>query len=343
MPRTPALTVCLLASLLAAATSAEEWAGVRDAPERPAEAIRIASYNVLNLFDDRDDPSLEGRADDAHSYDKTVRAKPREQLVAVAKAMREIDADVVGLQEIESREALIEFREEHLAGMGYDHVASVDVGYFRGVEQSVLSRFPIKEVRVWPVMHLGGEHPPLWRGRANRYAGDPLMWRRSPLMVTVEVPAGARGNAEPYEMTLFVVHHKSGGGNEYWREGETRKVLELVEEIEERDRDANIVVLGDFNAQADDESMRMYFDGGMTDVFEDSDAPRDERVTHASGRIIDFILVNDEMEDELVEDSAFVYAVPLRPRGSDWRTTEPPAGFASDHLPVVVDIVPVDR
>ncbi|MEM1423039.1 MAG: endonuclease/exonuclease/phosphatase family protein, partial [Planctomycetota bacterium] len=180
----------LALATVAACVGAEEWAGTRETPARADTVVRIASYNVLNLFDDVDDPSLEGDADDCHSRDKTVRAKPVEQNEAAARAIREIDADVVALQEIESFDALIKFREEHLRGLGYDHVASVDVGYHRGVEQSVISRFPIKDVRVWPGAELGGVHPELWNGRPNRFAGDTLRWRRSPLMVTVEVPAG---------------------------------------------------------------------------------------------------------------------------------------------------------
>ena len=341
MPR--ALTLAGLSLVtLAACVTAEEWAGTQQTPARTDDSVRIASYNILNLFDDIDDPSLEGDADDCHSRDKTVRAKPVEQNKAVAEAIREIDADVIALQEIESFDALIRFREDHLQGLGYEHVASVDVGYYRGVEQSIISRFPIKDVRVWPGAELGGVHPELWNGRPNRYAGDTLRWRRSPLMVTVEVPAGAKGNDEAYDMTLYVVHHKSGRGNDYWREAEADKVLALIEEQQKADPDANIVVLGDFNARPDDFSVTKYFQAGITSIFDHSSSDA-SLYTHESARTIDFILTSESMSKEIVEGSAFVHSVPLRPRGSDWRTTAPPAGYASDHLPVVVDIVPVDR
>lgn len=343
MPRLMTILPATLLVALGACAVADEWAGVAETPERTPETIRIASYNALNLFDDIDDPSLEGDVDDCHSYDKTVRAKPSEQCAALAAVIREIDADVIGLQEIESYDALVQFRERHLDGMGYEYVASVDVGYSRGVEQSVISRYPIKEVRVWPLKDLGGVHPDLWNGRPNRYAGDELLWRRSPLMVTVEVPAGAKGNDEAYELTIFNVHHKSGRGNDYWREAEARMVLKIIEEMRAADADANIVVLGDFNAQRQDDSVSMYVEAGMTDVVGEAELTDDQRISHESGRRIDFILTSPSMRKEVLTDSAFVQSVPLRPRGADWRTTPTPAGYASDHLPVVVDITPVDR
>ena len=326
------------------AVADHEWAGVEQAPERSNEVIRLASYNVLNLFDDIDDPSLEGDVDDCHSRDKTVRAKPEEQNAAAGAALRAMNADIVGFQEIESYDALIKFREAHLAGMGYDHAASLDVGNSRGIEQSVLSRFPIKEVQVWPHMELGGVHPELWNGRPNRYAGEPLLWRRSPICVTVEIPAGARGNKEAYELTVFGVHHKSGRGNDYWREAETAKVVELIHEMEAADPGRNIAVIGDFNAMMDAESLQNYIRADITDVFDGvSTVTEEAMITHESGRRIDFILTNKNLAAELVTESPFVLSTPLRERGANWRTTPPPAGYASDHLPLAVDIVPVEQ
>ena len=44
---------------------------------------------------------------------------------------------------------------------------------------------------------------------------DLALVRRGPLRVTVEVP-GSQGE-KPYDLTLYVVHSKSGGPGEYWR------------------------------------------------------------------------------------------------------------------------------
>ena len=59
------------------------------------DAIRIASYNVLNLFDEADDPSLQGK------YDDLPMATSRDRCESVARIIRSIDADVLCLQEVE--------------------------------------------------------------------------------------------------------------------------------------------------------------------------------------------------------------------------------------------------
>lgn len=306
---------------------------------RTPGAIRIAAYNIENLFDDR----AGGRK--PRVEDRAMPNKPAEHKREVAEAIRAIDADIVALQEVGSVEALLWFRDEYLGGMGYDHVVSLDSGDSRGIEQSILSRFPVTSATVWPHLPLGGVHPPLYGDQPNRNAGEPLMGRRSPLLATVEVPSGEFGGAPgasgapAYEMTLLVVHHKSGRWDGYWREAEAREFTRRLREVEAKNPGARIAVLGDFNAQMNEEPLRIYREAGFHDIFHWSDRTR-ETLTHASERAIDFILVNDALRRDVVDNSAFVLATPLLPREADWRTTPPPAGYAADHMPVVVDIRP---
>ncbi len=310
--------------------------GQETARPKTRGAVRIATYNIENLFDERAGgvkPGVEKGA---------MPNKPSEHKREVANAIRAIDADIVALQEVGSLEALLWFRDEYLKDAGYEFVASLDSGDTRGIEQAVLSRFPITSAEVFPHLPLGGVHPEKYGNEENWHAGEPLMGRRSPLVATVEIPASAftaRRGPEPYEVTLFVVHHKSGRWNEYWREAEARKFVEMVRDIENENPGASVAVLGDFNAQMNDDTLRVYREAGLTDLFHWSERGRDT-LTHASERGIDFILVNGAMQKALVENSAFVYATPLLPREADWRTTPPPVGYASDHMPVVVDIKP---
>ncbi len=196
-------------------------------------AIRIASYNVLNLFDQDDDPTLEGQ------YDDLPMATSRDRCESVAKIIRSIDADVLCLQEVESESALRWFRDEFLADMGYEHVASKDVGYYRGVEQSVLSRHPITAVTTWPDEGLADMEA---RKRGDGWARDgeaPTKFQRSPLMVDVEIPAG-RGEP-PYELTVVVVHHKSGRFRRQ-RESEALQLVQLLADRLEEEPDLNLVI-----------------------------------------------------------------------------------------------------
>lgn len=332
------LVIATLASpaLAAPPVDAAPRLGVPTPPAKAPGSVRLATYNVLNLFDNRDDPSLSGDADDMKSV------KPEAERAAVGATIKRLDADVLALEEIESLDALIEFREAHLKGLGYDHVASIGPGDERGIEQAVLSRFPIVEATVWPTMALGGTHPPMFLDRPNRYAGQPLDTRRSPLRVVVRVPADKAGGAD-YDLTLLVVHHKSGRGNEYWREAEAARFIAMTAEWMKAQPERNIAVLGDFNAVPTDKSVRDYISAGFVDALGARNPDDARTATHESDRAIDFVLLNPALAREMIPGSAFVLGTPLREKGADYRTTPAPAGFASDHLPVAVDLTPRDK
>ena len=316
--------------------------GIAEAPASAPGTLRLATYNVLNLFDDHDDPALTDRHDDMFSSRNNQRAKPEAQRKALADAIKRTNADIIGLQEVESFDALNAFRKEYLDGLGYEHIVSIDVGQERGIEQAVISRFPITEATVWPTLALGGIHPEKYGTQRNWHAGESIMYRRSPLRVRIEVPAKATGD-EPYELTLFVIHHKSGRYSEYWREAEAKKLCEMLEAIRTEDPSRNIAVLGDFNALPTDTSARAYERIGYRHVIQRDGSPDPQRLTHESDRPIDFILVNDALAAEIVEGSAFVLGTPVRAKGANYRTVPPPANYASDHLPVCVDIVPREQ
>ena len=189
-------------------------------------------------------------------------------------------------------------------------------------------------------MELEGEHPRLWNGRDNRYYGEPLLFRRSPLRVDITV-------REDYTLRLYVVHHKAGRGNEYWREAEGKGVVKLIQADQVENDQVNIAVLGDFNAVPSDHSVLGYLEAGMVDTFAhraryaEMSAPK--FVTHESNRTIDYILVNSGLLREVLPGSGFIYSTPARPEGHDWRTDPTPKGYASDHYPLAVDLMPQDR
>lgn len=309
--------------------------GQRTIPARTPGAMRVATYNLLNLFDDIDDPALSGDEEDIDD------AKPASERQAVAAAIRRLDADVLALQEIESEAALTEFRDIHLAGMGYDYLVSVDTGDPRGIECAVLSRYPLTGVEHWAGLELGGTHPELWGNNPNDWAGEAITFKRSPLKVVVEVPGmsdGEGGGHESYTLALVVLHNKSGGPGGYWREAESRKVVEIVGAMQRENPDANIMVLGDLNATSEDQSVLMLLGAGLVEILPDDGSRGNELISHESGRRIDHILVGQAMLPEIVGNSAFIMGTPSREPGADWRTTPAPAGLASDHFPVAVEL-----
>lgn len=336
----------LAALLLAAAASfalAQQPAttkprfGVSEPKPKADATIRVATYNLENLFDDKDDPAVSGEIDDADD------TKPEAQKKGLAAAIKRLNADVIAVQELENHDALIEFRDNYLQGLGYDHAKSIGPGDERGIEQGILSRFPIKDSKVWENIDLGGTHPEYAGDRPNKLAGEPLKTRRSPFMATIEVPAEKAGG-KAYNLTLFVVHHKSGRGMDYWREAEAKKFSAMVDEIEASQPTQNIVVLGDFNAEQLDHSVQIWLDSGFTCVScADPDSMDTAHISHASGRTIDMILVNPALKHEVVPNSSFILATPQLAPDADWRTAPKPDLYASDHMPVAIDLVPKDE
>ena len=305
-------------------------------PKGP-KTIRIAAYNVLNLFDPVDDPTLSGK------YDDLPMATSRDRCLAIAKVIKAIDADVLALEEVESKEAIEWFRDEFLQGLGYDHVASLDVGYYRGVEQSVLSRFPISGVTAWPDESLAD--------MAARKTGDgwetkgdaPTSFQRSPLMVDIEVPASSDRPA--YSFTLAVVHHKSGNFKKQ-RESEALQLVELLQSRLEEEPELNLIVLGDFNAGPFDQSIAVYKDAGFINAYEHrwsrEAGTRNLFRTHESDRVIDYIMLHPNADSEVAKNT-FQVVGSLHPGDKyNWRKDDPPSGYAADHYPVAIDIIAKD-
>ncbi len=335
----PSLVVALVALVPAQGSSApppkaaaERRFGEAPRP-RPPHTVRLATYNLLNLFDGDDDPALTGEFDDKPMIITADRA------AALAAAIRAVDADVWAFQEVESAAALAWFRDTFLAGAGYTYIASFDVGNVRGIECSLMSRFEIEAARVWPEVPLDGvERPgPGWADVPKEHRSG-LRMARSPLYAEVKVNRG-------YLLSIFVLHHKAGPEFDFQREAEAVRVVELVEELRRRDPDRNVAVMGDFNAAPWDKSLRLYLQAGLIDTLAHRTVKGPEGPlykTHVSDRVIDYILLDGGAYRELVIGSPHVVGTPTPPRGWGERDPPPP-GSASDHYPVVIDLVPKDR
>ena len=340
--------------------------GTLKAPKKDKGAIRIAAFNVENLFDGVDDPTLSGEYDDIGMVTDNIR------LTNIAKAIKELDADVLGLEEVESEACLRWFRDTYLKDMGYEYLASHEVGYYRGIEQAVLSRFPIETSEVYLDAKIADA--------ASRMPSDPAVrqeqkwakvsktegvgYQRSPLHAVIRLP-------DESALDLFVVHFKAGGkAFAYQRELESLSVVNLLDALRSTNPDAQIVVAGDFNALPNDMAAKALRDkamGGLisgyearpekdrakrggADATDDADdskeaskALRLKYLTHSFvaddqpgkpiQRSIDYMLVSDSLFFKAVKGSFFVLSTPKVLTSSDQR----PPGYASDHCPIAMD------
>jgi endonuclease/exonuclease/phosphatase family metal-dependent hydrolase len=303
-------------------------------PRTPG-AVRIATYNTLNLFDHADDPSMQGEFDDI----KTPTAD--ERCRGLAAAIRALDADIIALQEVESLAALVWFRDTYLQDVGYKHLASQDVGYYRGVECSIMSRFPITSVRTWPQESLDDvRRDGLGWADVPPDARKGLTFQRSPILAEIQVNEG-------YALTVIALHHKAGKDFDHHREAEALQVVEYLDALRGKDPGRNVIVLGDFNAAPWDKSVRTYLRAGMIDTmdFRCTQGEDEARLykTHESNRVLDLILVNAAAHRELVLGSPFVLGTLYPGDRYDYSKDPHPPGYASDHYPVAIELLPHDE
>ena len=332
--------------------------GVPKPPSKVSGSVRLAAFNVENLFDGEDDPKLSGADDDLPMRTDETRLKN------LASIIRQLDADVLALEEVESEACLKWFRDTYLKDMGYEHLASREVGYYRGVEQSVLSRFPIERVETFMDLRLADAASRIPADAAAQKKGgwakpDKLEkpgFQRSPLQADIRLPDGSL-------LHLFVVHFKAGGKKyAHQRELESLAVVGLVDALRAKDAQAQVAVVGDFNASPNDKTARLMREkelGGLVSAYEvrpESDrggkgAKGDQAeggkasakyLTHSFvgdegkpiQRTIDYIMLSPSLLEKAQPGSFFVLGLP---KGLDSNERRP-KGYASDHNPIAVDL-----
>jgi endonuclease/exonuclease/phosphatase family metal-dependent hydrolase len=267
---------------------------------KPGEVV-IAAYNILNLFDDHDDP---------YRNDEITPAKPRTEMERLAESIRQLNADVIAVEEVENRDYLERFVNVLLPDMGYEHVVLMEGNDMRGIDVGLISRIPVGEVRSNRHVRFPGKD-----GALSRF-------QRDVLEVTLEPADG-----EPF--AVWVVHLKSNSGGreaaEPIRIPEAQQVRRMLDEEFTEDSSARILVMGDFNDTWDSETMKTIAgqsEGAMWSAGSESNEPG--LVTYNKGEyrsVIDFILCSPAMARQFVKDSY------RNPQGSIEET-------GSDHNPI---------
>jgi endonuclease/exonuclease/phosphatase family metal-dependent hydrolase len=152
-------------------------------------------------------------------------------------------------------------------------------------------------------------------------------------------------------LTLFSVHLKAGGRDfEYHRESEALQIIDFIQQAMRDDPEANIAVLGDFNATPSQKAAKAFAEAGLRSAYDfrgvKKGNTKDLYTTHDSGRAIDFIFMSPGLAKDAVDGSFFVLSVTHPASDYDWRKDpdkeKVPPGYASDHYPVAIDVMPKD-
>jgi endonuclease/exonuclease/phosphatase family metal-dependent hydrolase len=180
-----------------------------------AKTFKIASYNLENLFDlSRDGTEYpEYIPNTSYGWTKDI---ANIKYTNIARVIKDLGGDVVALQEVESKKALITLRnklKDFSVDYPYLEIADSKV---MSVKCAVLSKFPIVEKEEIQV--------------DNKIA-------RNILKITVDID----GN----RMILFINHWKSKRGPESMRIAYAKTLKKEVDKLKE---DVDFILIGDFNS-----------------------------------------------------------------------------------------------
>ncbi len=260
------------------------------------DELVIGSYNVKNLFDAQDDP---------YHRDEGTDPKPRDEIERIANVIHELNADVLALQEVESRGYLQHFVDALLPDMGYKHIVHFEGNDGRGIDVCLISRVPVGAVTSHR-HHLFKGHD----GKAQRFGRD---------LLRVELlPEGG----DPFEMWLVHLKSNSGGKelNEPIRLGECREIHRLIGRRLKNDPQVSLILCGDFNDEFDTKTVQTILGTPqqLVSIFEN--IPPEQRITYNRApyrSMIDFMFCSPAMVKRMVPGSFAIREGTSEGSGSD--------------------------
>jgi predicted extracellular nuclease len=306
-----------------------------------ADTLRIATFNAENLFArynfEKGEPPVHP---DGFTIDKTafkINSAAEKQLTA--KAIADVGADVICLQEIESLGVLDRFVTDFLPKNGYDHRILVDSHDPRQIDVAILSKHPLTSIR---------SHR---QEMSNRRKGKPL-FSRDCLEVGV-APTTAPGKG----LLLYVNHLKSmlvkgaKDGRAKTRDQRIEQAERVAQIVDERWQDVaydgSFAVVGDMNDYIDPVTSltALVQHKGLENVV--ARRPKADQWTHfydkgKEYRQLDYILLSKALDERAGKPTPGIYRKGVSTAAAQYQGPRLPGvtkkEAASDHCPVYVDI-----
>lgn len=208
---------------------------VQPTPAQPkGKELKVAFWNVENLFDTYDDPQLS--AEDILSS-KQLSSK----LEKDAEIIKSLDADIIGLCEVENHQVLRELVKRHLAKLGYYYFILLEGRDTRGIDTAIISK-------------------------------RPFLARSFALPNFPRGVLAARFSIDGKPLYVLVNHWKSRRqGGEDVRIKSAKTLLQIVkQEIKYYEgMDVPVIAGGDLNDTDDNTSLKLLTDGGMVNLLKD--------------------------------------------------------------------------
>ncbi|MEO1050019.1 MAG: endonuclease/exonuclease/phosphatase family protein [Bacteroidota bacterium] len=276
------------------------------------EKFKVISWNVEHFLDEHDNPYINNGREDEPA--ERMGDKP----AMLVKALKEVNADIIVLQEFESASYLRALAQDSLLkDLGYRYFADAPshTWYMNVV---VMSKVPLGVLYAY-----GNVTTPL-PNYTNDEGKAESQNRINTRMWSIDVYPD-----EDYSFVLTGLHLKAGRGprNIAMRTGQINFLRGQFDRFLRENPNKNILVVGDLNCTPDSEEYKVLLGDAASNVqFTD---PLDTAIlTHPADeprRRLDHMLANNNMAKEIVAESVHV---PYIFSKEEMRTL-------SDHLPVV--------
>jgi predicted extracellular nuclease len=200
-----------------------------------ADEFFIASWNVENLFDTNDDPSVKGDEDFIpESAKRWTKERLDIKLKNLAKIISKMNngkgPDVLGVCEIENRK-VVEMLVEQLKSLGRKYeIVHKDSPSARGIDCAIIYDSAVFTLDSPQFHHVDAENT----------------------RDIVEARLKRNGN----ELYVFMVHWPSRRHEESFREKAADVLRKRVDELLAANKKSDIIMLGDFNDYSDDTALR---------------------------------------------------------------------------------------
>ncbi|GAB4195801.1 MAG: endonuclease/exonuclease/phosphatase family protein [Thermoflexibacter sp.] len=274
------------------------------------DTLSILTWNVEHFVDEHDNPYISNNRED----------KPREvekRIGLLAEILKKINADVVVLEEFESRALAMRIAKDKLNSLGYR--------FFGGTESPdwymnvvIMSKLPIGVVYSYGSIYTPIVDTKDSLGRLETQSNINTRIISSEILVN-----------QKFSFILTGVHLKAGRAvrDSAMRIGQIQLLHAQSKRFLAEDKNTNLVIAGDFNATPESGEFQFLIKGDKKATFIDPLAGTNV-FSHPSEKPrwrIDHIIINKNMQKYLLPDGVKVA------EGLDIKTLQQ----ISDHLPIV--------
>lgn len=257
-----------------------------------AEKVTLGSFNLENFFDVWDDP-----------YTQDGDPKPAPKIKPMGLAVANMDADILGVCEVENGHVLQRLVDDHAPHANYQHIFTQPTNSNRGIHLGFMSRFPVESVTSY-------------RFNTLKLPNDSREWTIARDLLHATFRVGE------HRLHVFMAHFKSkrdSRGDKQsasWRLAEAVFTRKIVDDLLQADPQAMIAVMGDLNDTLESPTLRaLLADARLIDAHHDKPKTMATYLREPYRSKIDYILVSPALAKH--QTASGIVTDPKMLKGSD--------------------------